>query len=204
MKQQSKSRLFGIISILSIAVLVMYSDINKSMAALSSSDSLIRKPNPFISERDSSRLTKESFRIYIDSISKAKFDIVVSASDEIAWTIEIASGFRKTSSAKLRASVPIGVLPQAQQFISRFGNLERGLTTDTTEFLKVTDSTILVKTTFFSLETKPSIEILDVFEFKRDENGWYFDGYPDPDSAYPCMRPKSWRGQPVVCQKFRR
>jgi hypothetical protein len=161
-------------------------------------------PNPFFTENDRFRVTKESFRIYIDSISRSQFDIVVSASDVIAMTLEEASGWRKPPAASLRVAQAVVIIPESVEFKARFGALKRPLVSKKTEFLSISDSQIVTRVVYFSLETRPSIEVLDVYIFKRDKNGWYFDDYDRNDAAYPCARVKIWRGPNSECLKFER
>ena len=197
--------LFLISIILSNSDLIFFLDASKSVAATSSSsDSSGFKKNPFTSQQDPSRITKNSFRIYIDSISKAQFDIIVAASNEIAWTLEISSGFRQTSFGPLRMNEQITVLQKTPEFIKLHGIFKEGFIIRKTEFLEVSDKKIIIKVIFVSMEKKPTIEVFDVFTFKKDEKGWFFFGYSDAGIDYPCVRPKVWKEKTLPCSVFQR
>jgi hypothetical protein len=162
------------------------------------------RPNPFYSQSDPHRVTKESFRVYIDSITRAQFDIVVSASDTIAQTLGIASGWRRKPIGSFRAKAPVQILPDSAHIISHYGQLSRGLMTENTDFLSISESRIVIRTRFYSRDLKVGIEVFDVFVFTKDANGWIFDGYDLTYTDFPCIRPKVWKGQPAPCQSFQR
>lgn len=172
--------------------------------ALTSTPGSLEKKNPFTSEQDPSRLAKRSFRIYIESITLGQFDIIMTASDEIAWTLEMASGFRLVPRGGLRLKVPVTVFMKNPEFIDRYGNLKQRLIVESTDFLEVTETKIVIKSTFSTMETTPSMEVFDILTFKRDEKGWLFDGYSDAGKGYPCSRPKKWREPFAPCQEFQR
>ena len=197
-------RTSDIVRSFSILVGVCYFQVSATMAATSSNNKSEFKRNPFTSEQDPSRLAKRSFRIYIESITLAQFDIIMTASDEIAWTLEMASGFRLVPRGDLRLKVPVTVFMKNPEFINRYGNLKQRLIVENTDFLEVTETKIVIKSTFSTLETRPSMEVFDVFTFKHDEKGWFFDGYTNPGEGYPCARTKVWRGNILPCEEFKR
>jgi hypothetical protein len=145
------------------------------------------RPNPFFPESDPYRLVKDSFKIYIPSINKQQFDIVVAASDTISQALGISSGLRKKPLGTFRSKVPVLTYTDSAYFVSRFGKITKPIMTRETNFLIINDSKIIIKT-MFAFKPKSNanyIEVFDVFVFTKDADGWIFDGYDSASTEFP-------------------
>jgi hypothetical protein len=164
------------------------------------------RPNPFFPESDPYRLIKNSFTIYIPSINKQQFDIVVAASDTISQALGISSGLRKKPIGTFRSKESVVTYTDSAYFVSRFGKITKPIMTKETHFLAINDSKIIIKT-MFAFKPKSNanyIEVFDVFVFAKDADGWIFEGYEPASIEFPCLRQKVWVGEQVPCQVFER